>query len=194
MEPGGLENFMEVWTHGDGYFEVYRRNRSPDEIIDRSMFDQLLTAADWTEKESPVEKPYDSDRNTLAHAPSRMSRPLPKGAETLTAQFGIFEGAHQQSQGGTDGAGFEIWVTTAEGRPEQLFGRYLDPARIESDRGHQELDLAIPAGATALELRITAGEGDDNSFDWTFWRNVRLKVPLWPEYPPRHLRHLAKYE
>ena len=133
VKPGERENFMDVWTHGDGYFEVYRRNRKPDENIDRKKFNQLLTATDWTEKESPVEEPYDSDRNTLAHAPSRMSRPLPEGAEILTAQFGIFEGAYQQSQGGTDGAGFEVWVTTADGAAKQLFDRYLDPLRVESD-------------------------------------------------------------
>lgn len=193
LKPGELENFMDVWTHGDGYFEVYRRNRKPDENIDRKKFNQLLTAMDWTEKESPVEEPYDSDRNTLAHAPSRMSRPLPEGAETLTAQFGIFDGAHQQSQGGTDGAGFEVWVTTADGKAEQLFERYLDPVRVESDRGRQALELAIPEGATTLELRISAGPDEDNAFDWTFWRNIRLKVPLWPDYPPRHLQHLAHH-
>mgnify|MGYP001593559740 FL=1 len=85
VKPGELDDFMDVWTYGDGYFEVYRRNREPGESIDRKMFHQLLTASDWTVKESTVEEPYDSDRNTLAHAPSRMSRPLPAGAETLTA-------------------------------------------------------------------------------------------------------------
>lgn len=192
VKPGELEGFMDVWTHGDGYFEVYRRNRKAGANIDRKMFHQLLTAAAWAEKESPVEEPYDSERNILAHAPSRMSRPIPGGAQTLTAQFGIFDGAHQQSQGGTDGAGFEVWVTNAEGHAERLFERYLDPVWVESDRGRQSLELTIPPGATALELRITEGVNDDNSFDWTFWRNVRLTVPLWPDYPPRHLQHLAE--
>jgi hypothetical protein len=189
LAPGEIENFMEVWTHGDGYFEVYRRQREPDETIERQRFDQLLTAADWTEKESPVEEPYDSDRNTLAHAPSRMSRPLPSGANHLAGEFGLFEGAYQQAQGGTNGAGFEVWVTTAAGEPQRLMSRFLDPLAREADRGHQSFDLALPKGATALELRITAGPNEDNAFDWTFWRNVRLQVPLWPDFPPRHLQH-----
>ena len=82
-------------------------------------------------------------------------------------------------------------MTNSEGEAERIFERYLNPVWVESDRDHQTLELAAPEGATALELRITAGADEDNSFDWTFWRNVRLKVPLWLESPPRHLQHLT---
>jgi hypothetical protein len=189
LKPGEIENFMAVWTHGDGYFEVYRRNRTDGEVLDRTLFDQRLTAEDWTEKASPVEIPYDSDRNTLAHAPSRLSRPLPEGAQSLTAEFGLFEGAYERETEGTDGAGFEVWVTTADGKAQQVFARFLIPRTVADDRGRQTLEVDLPAGATNLELRITAGPHEDNAFDWSYWRNVRLKVPLWPDYPPRHLRH-----
>ena len=39
------------------------------------------------------------------------------------------------------------------------------PLAREADRGHQSFDLALPKGATALELRITAGPNEDNAFD-----------------------------
>ena len=188
-QPGEIPNFMAVWTHGDGYFEVYRRNRIEGEVLDRRLFDQRLTAEDWTEKESPVEIPYDSERNTLAHAPSRLARPLPEGAQTLSAEFGLFEGAYERENEGTDGVGFEVWVTNAEGVAQRLYARFLNPRKDAADRGRQALHVDLPLGATELELKITSGPADDNAFDWSYWRNIRLKVPLWPDYPPRHLRH-----
>lgn len=112
-----------------------------------------------------------------AHAPAELHFHLPAGARHLVARFGLPAAAHAEPPPvGTDGVDVGVLLETDAGLRQSLFRRELDPSRRPGDRGPQDLDLALPPGATGtLVLRVTPGAAGNLTRDWAFWESIRIE-------------------
>jgi hypothetical protein len=121
-----------------------------------------------------VEQQRILDRDVLmVHAPGAVRFRLVGGAYRLRAGFGIRPEAYLQ--GATDGVEFSVMLR-ANGREAPLFRRYLDPLRVQADRGVQNLALELETSdGTELVLRTDPGPARNADWDWSFWTGVRLE-------------------
>jgi arylsulfatase A-like enzyme len=107
---------------------------------------------------------------------------------TLDLAIGLEDSAVEK---GSDGVRFEVLVE-AGGSRERVFERFLDPARIASDRGWvpSEVSLARWAGQTVNLVFVTGGgPRGDASFDWAHWGDPRLRSVV-ASAPERDLPNL----
>ena len=137
----------------------------------------------------PYEGRYEDGRNfgdltplppldLFAHAPSRLVHPLPAGALRLRGAGAFRDAAFADPAAATDGATFAVRWIAADGTRTLAWERRLDPAANSADRAPAAFDLVVPATATAAEFSIGAGAG--NSFDWTYWHDLRFDVRYCP--------------
>jgi hypothetical protein len=112
----------------------------------------------------------------MAHAPSAVEIPYPVGAQRLSGVLGMLAEAWTGPKGSA-GAAFEIWHVPPEGEPKQLLNMIVDPVHHEDNRGLLAFTVPLPAGATGL-LRLTtrAAHPQDNSFNYTYWGELRAKT------------------
>src|SRR6185295_18843820 len=95
------------------------------------------------------------------------------GGAHLRARLGLRRGAWRP--GATDGVGFEVHVVGPDGAVV-AYRRFLDPVRVEADRGPQSLDLALTLAAPGEVVLVTEpGPAKDVKWDWSYWTDVRLE-------------------
>ncbi|MFT3830908.1 MAG: hypothetical protein QM691_14490 [Opitutaceae bacterium] len=137
----------------------------------------------------PYEGRYEDGRNfgdltplpaldLFAHAPSRLVHPLPPGTLHLRGAGAFRDAAFSNPAAATDGATFAVRWIAADGSRTLAWERRLDPAANHVDRAPAAFDLATPADATAVEFTIEPGAS--NSFDWTYWHDLRFDVRYCP--------------
>lgn len=110
----------------------------------------------------------------MVHAPGELRFRLRAGGGRLRGWFGILPSAYLGGQ--SDGVEFSVdRVAGTDGHVVQLFARFLDPLRVETDRGLQPLDVPIAADADGeLVLRTKPGPADDAKWDWSFWSDIEV--------------------
>ena len=165
----------------DAYFEVYHRNEAlpdapglrdlPTALRFRISLASLTTNQAWNEG-----KAYMNDGRILAHAPSKLAAPIPRGANQVIGEFGFFPGAYEEHA--TKGASFTINAVSADGTRTRLYSRLLDPFLVAGDRGQHFFvaQISVP-DATVAEFIIEPPPGQGNAFGWTYWTNLRFNVP-----------------
>lgn len=122
------------------------------------------------ESEATVE-----DRQVIVmHAPSQMTFDIPRGADSISGSFGYLPGAFENG-GNTDGAEFSVYWSDGANRVD-LFKKYLDPLRNESDRHPQQFAASF-AGQQGgrLYLIISPGKTGNYAWDWTWWSGIEIK-------------------
>jgi hypothetical protein len=112
----------------------------------------------------------------LLHAPATLNYALEGGESRLQFDYGLRAGAYSDG-GRTDGAGFRVELHPPGQPARVLFERLLQPARKETDRGTQRLDLKLPAAVpgTRLLISIDCGPSGNGAWDWTYLENLRLR-------------------
>ncbi len=107
------------------------------------------------------------DGKALAHAPTKLSLPVPAGATDLSFSYGILDGAWAEGREG-DGACFRISAGESV-----LHEACLDPKRVAGDRALKTASVALPAGASRISFETLARDSTD--WDWTYWSQVEFK-------------------
>ncbi len=169
----------------DAHFLVYRRVAPKLEGLPVPGHQAALIAASATEKHAFGEVPYDSEGRIIAGAPSvvRFDFERPQ-AFYVRGGFGIFDGAYLDHDPGTDGAGFTVTVELENGSEQTLFHRALNPRQRMEDRGRQLFEVLCSQPVRAVVFRTDPGADGSNAFDWTYWENLRMMQPLFPDgYP-----------
>jgi len=111
----------------------------------------------------------------LCHAPSTLLWNLEPGQFTLATSFGILDSAWNGTNC-TDGAGFHVLLVPDGGKPQVLFERLLEPAKVPGDRGMQSTQLEFEAQPhSRLVLRIDTGPAGSSACDWTYWSAFHLR-------------------
>jgi hypothetical protein len=164
----------------DSYFEVYRRNENlPDVPGARDLPSALrhrISVATLTTNRALNDKAYQNDGRILAHQPSELATPVPRGATSVMGEFGFYPGAYEEHE--TKGAVFTVNAVSGDGKRTQLYSRLLKPYDIASDRGQHFFSAPIPMrDATVVEFIIEPPPGQGVAFGWTYWTNLRFHVP-----------------
>jgi hypothetical protein len=107
------------------------------------------------------------DGKALAHAPSRLSLPVPIGATEITLGYGILDGAWADGHE-TDGACFRVSAGETV-----LHEACLDPKRVQDDRAMKTVNVILPAGAARISFETHIRDNED--WDWTYWSGVNFK-------------------
>ncbi|MCF3648884.1 hypothetical protein [Synoicihabitans lomoniglobus] len=167
----------------DAYFEVYRRVTPKTARDENPLLVRRLELSDWSEVAGWGEAPYQSGRNVVIHAPGHMhtTAGLPGRAAEFHGGFGLFDGSFSDPQRATDGATFRVLGVKIDGSLTTLFARTLDPVNRESDRGEQMFHVRVAQDIVELRLEVDAGPHGINSFDWTYWSDLRWVNLLWPD-------------
>lgn len=134
---------------------------------------------------NPVPTAAEAENSALvkAGAETRLQLPPPaalhyelQGSERqLVFEYGLRPGAYTRG-GRTDGAVFVAELVRPGEPPQTLFRRHLQPRARATDRGPQQLDLALPPlhRGDRLTLRIDAGPAGDSAWDWTYISALKL--------------------
>lgn len=109
----------------------------------------------------------------LAHAPGLLVLDRNPQRSTLRCEFGLTDDAFTREKA-TDGVTFVIDHQDDGGKTVRLLERRLDPSRVPSDRGLQQVELQLPEGQRGL-LFLRTLPGPNNAFDWSVWRNVKIE-------------------
>jgi hypothetical protein len=107
----------------------------------------------------------------FAHARSELTHPVPPHAQRLEIGFGFLDGA---SEGGTDGARFEVSALLPDGSRRALWSRVLRPREGASDRGPQRASVEL-SGAEVEKLLLSVDPLEHAAWDWTYWSRVALR-------------------
>jgi 4-amino-4-deoxy-L-arabinose transferase-like glycosyltransferase len=112
-----------------------------------------------------------------AHAPSELTFRLAERPTHISAVAGLAEGAYAPGATAvTDGITVEIIARAPDGRLHSLYQRHLDPARNESDRGPQRIELPLPADITGdLLFRFGNGPAGNPTSDWGYWQSIDIR-------------------
>ena len=76
-----------------------------------------------------------------------------------------------------DGVDFMIGIKQPDGTVAEVWSKYIDTRRNESDRGWQKFQVSLEkyGGQTVrLVLSTSIGAAGDSQFDWAFWGNPQL--------------------
>ena len=185
-----VRSFMVTIEEGHGYLFAERFAFSLTEIslphaqlalgiVAREMrFSMFKTQPSSVSAFTPVlEQEIEGHSVIVAHAPSVITFDMPERPLRLTGAFGLMPGAYSEG-GHTDGATFQVIWTDGPKR-EILFSRRLDPVRVSTDRGLQQLSLDLrPWQRGQLLLKIDPGPDWDNSWDWSAWSNIHIQQDL----------------
>ncbi len=111
----------------------------------------------------------------FAHAPTMLAYEWQPGMNYFAAEFGVMRGAYTDGQS-TEGVVFTLERETAKGEIQELFRRHLDPLHVETDRGDQSLEVAIPpTPGGRLILRTSPPPSGHLNHAWSYWRNIRTR-------------------
>ena len=111
----------------------------------------------------------------LCHAPSTLVWSVDPGRFALETSFGILDSAWSGTNC-TDGAYFQVLLVPDGGKPQTLFERRLDPAKVPLDRGVQSTRVEFDTDAHArVALRIGPGPKGNSACDWTYWGGFTLR-------------------
>lgn len=110
----------------------------------------------------------------FAHARSHFCYTVTGPARSLKGTFGFLPSAYADAGKATDGATFIIEAVTAGGLRERLLERTLNPLAEQRDRGPIAFVCELPR-QPGLELEFVVNPGQGNSYDWTYWGNLRLE-------------------
>jgi len=109
------------------------------------------------------------------HAPGRLVIPMPVDSKTLTARFGIQEGAYT-NENPTDGATFIVEWAGESGEHRELFRHDLNPLKNINDRGLHPLSVSLDGlGRGDLVFRTDPGPNKNQTSDWTCWQGIQVK-------------------
>lgn len=113
-----------------------------------------------------------------AHPEFRLSFLVPAGRREISAQFRVTDGAWEPAKPAdwSDGVEFVIYQRTSRGEEDIIFRRLLDPARKESDRGTQRIDLTtsvLPDAVLCFETR--PGPAGNYTRDWAQWGPITIR-------------------
>ncbi|MCF7687545.1 MAG: hypothetical protein K9M98_03745 [Cephaloticoccus sp.] len=109
----------------------------------------------------------------FAHAPSMLIYDWQEGMGAFAAEFGVMQGAYSNGNV-TEGVVFILERETADGKISELFRRYLDPRKVEEDRGDQQLRVIVPpTPGGRLRLRTVPPPSGHLNHAWSYWRNLR---------------------
>lgn len=107
------------------------------------------------------------------HAPASLTFAPPAGSSRISAGFGLRSGAYT-GDGRSDGVEFRI-VAHRQGQPPTvLWQRLLQPSQQPADRGTHWVELEITA-ADELTLETASGPSDNESWDWSYWTDIRFQ-------------------
>jgi hypothetical protein len=109
-----------------------------------------------------------------AHVTSELVFRVPAGAHTITAMFGIAEGAYTGT-GNTDGVEYVIAERTADGREHVLYRRLLNPKVAGADQGPQHLRIDVSTSGGEISFKTLPGPQKNSSFDWSYWGPVTIR-------------------
>jgi hypothetical protein len=110
-----------------------------------------------------------------ANAPSELHFHAPAGAKRIEASVGILDGAFT-GPGKTDGIDVVIFELLPSGARRVLYQRYLNPAANPADRGLQTIALdAIGSISGPIVFGLYPGPADNISFDWGYWRKIKIE-------------------
>ncbi|HWA26780.1 MAG TPA: hypothetical protein VG734_14070 [Lacunisphaera sp.] len=145
-------------------------------------FSAVLQTPDQPIHSSAAEAEYglsdiqEEQRNVVfAHAPSRLTFPVPPGLRQLTGQAGLLAGAYAGApDDATKGGRFIVEAETAPGQRTVVWQRDLNPREIPADRGFIPFSVRLPPATTTLFLRTEARPGCPLNRAWTFWHQLRL--------------------
>lgn len=142
-------------------FEEMEINRLPDEI-----------KGDHIERfEAP-----DGTAFLFLHAPGSLTFNLRVQDRRLEVDYGFMRSAYADG-GRTNGAILRIEIRPAQGKAERLFEYYARPVEREADRKLLHATVALPRrqAGDRLVVSFLPGDNDDNSWDHTFIRRLRLE-------------------
>jgi hypothetical protein len=140
--------------------------------LEYSMFDTVPTRTQGAMLEDPLQ--IDGQEVLQVEVPSLLVFDVPPGKHVLSGQYGVPPGAYLQ--GKSDGVSFRAVMRTKDS-PEWsiLLERFLDPKRIEADRGLMELEVPFENSTPAqVSLRTGPGPRDDTIDDVGCWTAVRI--------------------
>lgn len=110
-----------------------------------------------------------------ANAPSELHFNAPAGATRIEATVGIVDGAYT-AEGKTDGIDVVIFELLPTGGRRILYQRFLNPAAHAEDRGLQTITLdGISPITGAVVFGLYPGPADNISFDWGYWRKIKIQ-------------------
>ena len=109
-------------------------------------------------------------------APSRLIFQLTGAEKRLAFSYGMLPGAYQNG-GNTDGADFRVELQEADGTPNVLFERRLQPVAAPGDRGRQYQSVNLPHGhrGARMTVVIDPGPAKNDSWDWTYVNRLTLE-------------------
>jgi hypothetical protein len=112
-----------------------------------------------------------------AHAPSELVFNPPAGASQVHAIVGLPDASYApRGPAITNGITISIIAIGPKGRRQLLYQRSLDPAKVPTDRGPQNIRLVLPDQNTD-QLIFRLGNGPDNNptNDWAYWAGIEIK-------------------
>jgi hypothetical protein len=137
------------------------------------IYPMLVTGPTRIEGISRKEKVNDKDV-LLVHAEGAVRFDVPANSHSVSGKYGIIPEAYEK--GDTDGVVFRVEYEPAQGKPQVLFERNLDPKKNASDRGMHDLTVALPKDCRgSLVLRTTNAPGKQTAWDWSYWTAVEVK-------------------
>jgi hypothetical protein len=171
-----------IYLEFDANFAVFHRN--PDAALVAELKRHVpirivpIGVADLVSRETWAGPAYESEGHIAAHAPSRLTVPMPAGASKVTGRFGFFPGAYEKPQDSTAGGVFAITLISTDGSRVAVFSRTLNPRNEAADRGDQTLEAVLPPGwEGTLEFTTQPPPGLSNAYGWTYWRDLSIQVP-----------------
>jgi len=108
-----------------------------------------------------------------SHAPSRLVHRVPPGMRTLNGVVGFLPSAFRSPQQSTDGAAFVVELLRRDGSSVTAWRREMRPVAVGGDREAQE--FAVEFGAEVVAVALQVEPGGSNSFDWTYWGELRFE-------------------
>jgi len=96
-----------------------------------------------------------------------LKRPVSAGNPVLAFALGL----DPNMRGGkSDGATFEIWLTSADGSRQRVYSRTINRTEAQQGWTRDRVDLSAWSGQEiTLELRTTGGPAGDTVDDWYAW-------------------------
>lgn len=111
------------------------------------------------------------------HPPASVSvtRTVDEEVSALSFLMGLDPGVRNWR---SDGATFQVWLTTSDGSSNLVYEHRLDPNTAKRGWVPGAVDLSRWRGQqVTLELRTTGGPAGDVQDDWYAWGNVVLTTP-----------------
>ena len=106
----------------------------------------------------------------IAHAPTRLVYDCPPDLHAISFGFGLDDNAIADERGHRRSDGIEAIVEfiAPNESPMVLFRRALDPFVSPADRGRQHARVILPGRAGRLVVRLSPGQANNSSFDWSY--------------------------